>query len=165
MPDLSLYLIRHEEAEPGYGIPDEERGLTARGRQRMRSTARTLAAGPDLIDAVFTSPLVRAVQTAEILVQGLGLDEPIAARRVIADPPHLEALVSLVTSVPTTTRGVALVGHEPTLGFLAGHLLGEVWGLRPFKPGAVLALDLPRRGAAGRFLWYLDGETRLVRLP
>jgi hypothetical protein len=67
----ALYLLRHEEAEPAASGPDGHRTLTANGRTRMHRTGRRFAQLGEPIDLILTSPLVRAVQTAEILATHL----------------------------------------------------------------------------------------------
>src|SRR5437667_6035385 len=65
---MEIYVVRHGIAVPSEaGIPDRFRPLTSKGRRRFRRTARRFARLGEL-DLILTSPLVRAVQTAEILV-------------------------------------------------------------------------------------------------
>jgi phosphohistidine phosphatase len=154
---VTAYLVRHEEAEPGYDIPDAHRALTGHGRARMRRTGKLVLEHAQ-IDIIYTSPLVRAVQTAEVLAQALGIDEPILARGVVADPPQLHAIVELVDRVPADIRGVALVGHEPTFSELAAEMLGLPSYPRPFKKGSVLALDWDPAKRRAKFRWLILGK-------
>lgn len=158
MGALQLYLVRHEDA--GEAEQDEHRSLTEFGRQRMRKTARFCLDQGVVLDAIFTSPLVRAVQTAEILAEGLGFDGPIDAHAEIAFPSRIETLTRLIDRAPANWRGLALVGHEPTLGQLAHHLLGEAARLRGMRKGAVLALEYSGGQASFRYLILGDGPTR-----
>jgi phosphohistidine phosphatase len=154
---LAVYLVRHEAAESYADGGDAYRALTGDGRRRMRRTARFLATQEGRVDHVLTSPLVRAVQTAEILAGELGLDEPLEVRPVIATPPRLTSIAELATSLPATTRGVAVVGHEPTLSLLTAHLLGEQ-GQRwtGFSTGTVLRLDHDPSTGRWHFAWWID---------
>lgn len=166
MATVDVFLIRHEEAESSFDLPDGHRALTGNGRRRMRRTARLVRDQPETIDVVFTSPLVRAVQTAEILAEALGLDGPIFSRAQIADPPTIDSVIDLVRSVPGDARGVAIVGHEPTMSGLAATLLDLPVYPRPFKKGSVLALSLDRNTEDCRFKWLIlgKGPTRLASL-
>ena len=66
---MEIYVVRHGIAVPSEaGIPDRFRPLTSKGRRRFRRTARRFARLGRELDLILTSPLVRAVQTAEILV-------------------------------------------------------------------------------------------------
>src|SRR5438309_12026701 len=75
---IRIYLVRHgiavDPAEKG-ALDDYSRPLTARGRRRFRRLARAFARLGEPPDFIFTSPLVRAVQTAEILAGTLRASE------------------------------------------------------------------------------------------
>jgi phosphohistidine phosphatase len=157
MSSLHVYLVRHEEAEPGYDIPDALRALTGKGRQRMRTTGKLVLQHAE-IDLIYTSPLVRAVQTAELLATELGFDEPLLARDVIANPPTLGSVIDLIAATPAGVRGVALVGHEPTMSELSAELLDISHYPRPFKKGSVLALDFDRTKKRATFRWLILGK-------
>jgi phosphohistidine phosphatase len=161
MSPLGVYLVRHEEAEESAN--DAERALTGLGRQRMRRTGERVAKEAR-IDCLYSSPLVRAVQTAEILAGALSLDEPVWIRPEIASPPSLRSLARLIEEVPASYSGVAIVGHEPTLGALAANLL-RVQLNRGVQKGAVIALESDRKGTF-RFQWMLipDQAERIERL-
>jgi phosphohistidine phosphatase len=154
---LHVYLVRHEEAEPGYDIPDAHRALTGHGRSRMRSTGKMVVQHAN-IDVIYTSPLVRAVQTAELLAAEVGLDEPLLAREVIANPPTLDRIIDLLVQTEANIRGVALVGHEPTFSELAAEMLDLAQYPRPFKKGSVLAMDFDRTKRRGTFKWLILGK-------
>jgi phosphohistidine phosphatase SixA len=67
---MRILLVRHGEAVPYDTTPvDERRWLTPAGRAGVRDVAQALAKRGVRLAHVYTSPLVRAVQTAEILVQ------------------------------------------------------------------------------------------------
>lgn len=166
MSSLAVYLIRHGVAEPPSFAPDHLRGLTAEGRLHLRDTARTLAETVGQIGKLFTSPLVRAVQTAEIIAGGLSLQE-VHPEPTISNPPSVQALIDLIKSTPGNLDSVGLVGHEPTMSFLAAHLLGIREFPRSFRPGTVLRLSLDRLGTdPGTFEWILQspGPQRIDKL-
>src|ERR671929_2162184 len=91
---MQLYLVRHGIAvEGGDGIPDDFRVLSDKGRRRFQKTARTFGKRGRELDLILTSPLVRAVQTAEILAGATAhgevgvleeLDPKVAAPHVLA---------------------------------------------------------------------------------
>src|SRR5580704_1876568 len=70
---MELYILRHGVAEDGHpGQPDSERALTPEGKKKLRSVlkiARYADVSPTL---VMTSPLRRAVETADVAVHVLG---------------------------------------------------------------------------------------------
>lgn len=122
---MRLYLVRHATATDAekFPGPDEDRPLTPRGRTELRQLLPQIAAEEAPPRTIWTSPLVRAVQTAEAV---LALWAPGAEVRVTrsllsgADPA--EVLEELKHEAATSP--LALVGHEPHLGDLLGRLLG-----------------------------------------
>lgn len=149
---MKILLMRHGEAvDHAPGMGDGERWLTAKGRRVTREVAEALVAHTAPA-AVLTSPLVRAVQTAEILVGAARLEDSVAVVREIATG-DVETLQSLLRAY----RGdgpLAVVGHEPTLSTLAMSLLNErSWP--GFDKSAVCCLTLKRGEAHARFDWLL----------
>ena len=155
---IDVYVVRHEEAEPGHTVPDSHRSLTAYGRRRGRQTGQLLVQRPETIDTIWTSPLVRAVQTAEIMAGALGIDDAVSAAHLLVEPPTLEALVDVIVNCPANTQGLMLVGHQPTLGALIGHLLRQAY-VRSIQPGAVVALSVDRHQRSATFRWAIEGIT------
>ena len=152
----TLVLVRHGEAEgAGFG-GDEQRALTEDGRRYVRAVGRLWAARAEAVDVLITSPLVRAVQTAEILATALGLDA-VTARPEVAFPATLEQLWAVIDEAPTHARGVMVVGHEPTLGVLASWLTPAAATL-PFRTGTALTLTIDRRTRAARVVHVISGR-------
>jgi len=99
-----IWLLRHGEAEPA-AADDAARRLTDKGERQSRDAGRALAALGVEIDACLTSPKVRALDTARLACEALGIEPEIAdaLRGGDFDPAELAA-----------GRGnVLLVGHEP----------------------------------------------------
>ena len=135
----ALLLVRHEEAHPAGEGGDALRALTPTGRSRMHAQAATLFEHLPGLDRVYTSPLVRAVQTAEILVAAFDWHTPVIAHRTVLDPPSLARLADLLRTPPSPIGVVAMVGHEPTLSSFTAHLLGA--DFRGFRTGQALLLE------------------------
>ena len=156
-PSYELYLIRHGVAEArGDAWPDDgKRPLTERGAARLRKAARALARLGVSIDVVLTSPLVRTRQTADIVAAAF--DPRPAVINVAALAPGGTQASVLTELEKHMRRGrIAIVGHEPGIGELAGRLAGMRHALE-FKKGAVCRIDvdtLPPR-AAGTLRWFL----------
>lgn len=157
---MRLVLFRHGPAgtaDPAQWADDGQRPLSARGRGKTELAAKGLARllGDNLV-AIWSSPLVRAAQTAAILEQacdgrGTLFIVPALAPGV-ADRVLLEGLTA---EDPETT--VVLVGHEPGLGSLAGaFVLGTGFAL-PMKKAGACAIDFdgPPRRRNGTLSWFL----------
>jgi phosphohistidine phosphatase len=115
---MKLYLMRHGEAEP-FMQNDAGRALTATGRGAVASKARLLPS----IDTLIVSPYLRALQTADILVdQGVSVKHRVVDDRVTPDCP-LEPIVEELLSQEVQTQ--LIVAHNPLLSRLTRHLAGE----------------------------------------
>ena len=129
---MRLYLVRHAEAAAG--SPDELRPLTEAGRRAARELGSRLA-GEGRLDAVITSPLLRARQTgaAIALVAGAG---PVAVDEGLAPGATPESLLAAVLG-----RGerVVAVAHQPDCSRLAAAFTGEEL---PLAPGDMIAIEI-----------------------
>ena len=145
-----------EAAESGF---DEDRALTPSGRERVRNVAKALLDADEDPACIFTSPLVRAAQTAEIVAIMTHLGEKagtVEARREIAPGGSGVGLVRRLTS--ERRRRAMLVGHEPDLSGLVSSLLGK--GLeQPFEKAMVVCIRVPTEGGPGRLRFVLDPKT------
>ncbi len=157
MSPTVLYLVRHAiAAERGEEWPDDtKRPLTERGISRFEVCVRGLRHLDAAIDEIFTSPLVRARQTADILAAGVEEEPPVKVLDALA-PGHTATAVMGQLAKAARRRRIALVGHEPDLGELAAHLIGASRAL-PFKKGGVCRIDVEGLTArrAGSLAWFV----------
>ena len=119
---MEIWILRHAKAEKGGpATPDEERALTAGGHETMRSVAKAIARLEPKLDAILTSPLVRARQTAEPVARALSLRDDLIETSALspdADPKEI------LREIEKRRLGrVLVVGHMPHLGKLLGYLL------------------------------------------
>lgn len=163
---MRLYLIRHAEAiERSADVPDGVRFLTPKGRSVFRKIARRARKAGMAPEVIFTSPLLRSVQTAEILAERLEHEGPVLVAKELS-PGFDDRALRTVLRRAGNPQEAAFVGHEPDLGDLAAALL-SLRGEFSLRKGAVLALELPpgaHRGA-GRFLWMEDAKGTTSRAP
>ena len=151
---MKLTVVRHGIAVPAgtEGIPDDERPLTRKGRRRFREVARLLAEICPCPDVLLTSPLPRAVETAEIAAEAWGAEAP-TREPALAQGDVEQILVVLGQHPPD--QHVALVGHEPALSSLLARLLGSDRAARfALRKGGAAHIDIP--GAleeGGRLDW------------
>lgn len=162
-----IFLIRHAEAEDAVdaahaGRPDKERRLTDTGKRDMRRGAAGLVELVDEIVLILTSPLTRAVQTAELLHECF--PEAGLKRHAFLAPGADPA--ALLKSIAKQTGPVALVGHEPDLSQWAGYMsTGTSRSVIRMKKGSVCRLDMPDQALAGEacIAWLLTLK-QLMRL-
>jgi phosphohistidine phosphatase len=138
---MEIWVLRHAKAEEGGpGTPDEERALTTGAREKMRSAARAIARLEPKLDAILTSPLLRARQTAEPVARALSLQDDLIESEALspgADPKDI------LREIEKRGLGrVLVVGHMPHLGRLLGSLLtGHSNTLIEIKKGALARIE------------------------
>jgi len=151
---MDLYLIRHAEAQDGglYGA-DALRPLTADGRRAARSVGEALHSQKVVFTEVVASPLVRAVETAELIMVGLGYDGALQASEELEPGGTPAQILSQVVAAHWDAQSLALVGHEPSMGALLSVLL-QRRGLALGKGTAVrLTLEHPDKPA--QLVWTI----------
>lgn len=120
---MKIYLVRHADAvaEDVAGA-DRDRWLSVRGREASRGLARLLREQRVVPDAILSSPLPRAVQTAELLGSGLDYLGEIEILPQLAPGAHPRRAAEELLA-----RGlsVVVVGHEPGISTLGAFLLGR----------------------------------------
>ncbi|MGA8754278.1 SixA phosphatase family protein [Candidatus Deferrimicrobium sp.] len=159
---MRIYLVRHAESVDRVpGMPDAARHLSARGRVSFREMARRFREAGALPTRMFTSPFVRAVQTAEILSEALQYDAEVEVALQLAPGFDVEMLNVVLDGIPGE-REIAFVGHEPDLGDILTRLLSLPRGYA-MRKGSIAALDLPDTGNRVRadFAWILAGDRRI----
>ena len=114
-----LYLVRHAQAEPER-TTDEERALTAKGCRQAARLGRFLAKQDLAVGPVFSSPLVRAVQTAELLAKPLRKKVKLSRELV---PGLTPARLRVFLGQQASWDCLLMVGHEPDLSEAAADLL------------------------------------------
>jgi len=154
---MQLVLIRHTRAEERMLFKrDRTRALTQDGQRRMRKAARGLHALLPGLTQIATSPLLRARQTAEIVAAVYtGIDT--VSLPALSPGVAPRAVLAWLRAQPADAT-LALVGHEPDLGLLAGWLLsGKQTGFVQFKKGAAALIEFSGVPAAGQgtLAWLL----------
>lgn len=157
---MKIYLIRHGEAidhETNSVKTDEYRFLTVKGRMTTRKVAKNLKEELSLADKIFTSPLTRAVQTAEIIATTIKFknDVEIANELKIGSP--MSKIIELITE-HSTMNAIVLVGHEPMMGMLV-HTLSDKKDFYNFKKSGVCLIDFDVKKEHGTYKWFLNPKT------
>jgi phosphohistidine phosphatase len=167
---MQLLVIRHAIAEDREhwahgGHPDGERPLTEAGRRKMRRAARGLREVVPRIDVLASSPLVRARETAELVSRAYH-DLPVEELAQLSPEFAVDDLLPWLRH-RDAGEVVAVVGHEPQLGFLVGWLLtGRHESFVELKKGAACLLELDDPPAPGdaTLRWALaPGQLRALR--
>lgn len=165
---MILYVIRHAEAVDGNStLRDEWRYLTEKGRSAAAKVSSRMAGFGPKPRLTITSPLTRAVQTAEIAAVNACRKNVVVASELLLPGADVADLLSYLKECGSAKR-VMLVGHEPQLGSLVAALLGRSEEAVTLKKGSCVVFDYePGRDgeAADGFICYLaPGGKRITSL-
>lgn len=156
---MELYFIRHaiavDRADPSV-TSDEERWLTEDGIKKMESAVRGLKAIVPELNAIYTSPYVRAQQTADIIARAYGIAQVQDVDELMPGA-HFTALLQIAKKHSAHDR-IALVGHEPDFSDLIARLIaGSPVPEIEMKKGAICRVDIPAKPepGSGALIWLL----------
>ncbi len=154
---MILYVMRHAEAVEGSdNLQDQWRYLTEKGRIAAKKVSSSIAKTGPKPRLTITSPLPRAVQTAEIAAEKACRKNMVVASELLLPEADIGELITHLKSCKDAKQ-VMVVGHEPQLGLLVASLLGRENDIIPLKKGAcvMLKLDPDTDDKPAGFLWYL----------
>jgi len=156
---MKLIVVRHAAAvERSSDVSEETRYLTPEGRVFFRKTARTMLKNGVEPGLILTSPLLRAVQTADILAEALAYSGPFVVRNELQPGFDMKGLGKLLDDYRSVDE-LVLVGHEPDLSTLVSFLTSRP-GVFNFKKGAAvkLKIDPSNLPASTAFKWLAYGK-------
>ena len=166
---MDIYVLRHglAGARDRQEYPDDdERPLTPKGVRRMTRQVRGLNSIGLSLDVIVTSPLVRAVQTAEIVHQRLDNPGKLVKSPALAPAGNPMELVDELSREFPSADNVMLVGHEPYLSALISlFVTGAPEPAVRLKKGALCKLRVaaPSYGRSGWIEWLLTPR-QMVKL-
>jgi phosphohistidine phosphatase len=164
---LRLTLVRH--AKSSWDDPeasDFERPLNARGKRDAPVMALRVSALRRLPDRVVSSPALRAISTARVFADRLGVaEDDIVLDRRIYDASR-QTLIQVVRSLPPESRHPILFGHNPGFSELSHWLATCSFDEMPTCAVASFELQVaewrevgPGCGRLARYLYPKDGES------
>ena len=160
---MNLFIIRHAWAaqRDDSAYPDDAlRPLTDEGRKRFARMVEALVPRGLAPQLIVTSPMLRCLQTAEVLAQALGEKTKVVQRKELlpgGDPKHLLAWTE---EHAAGLDQVAWVGHAPDVGYLAAALIGLDNGWLELKKGAIAAIGFagPPELGRGELQWLVTAK-------
>lgn len=145
---MQLFLMRHGIAEP-FGLrEDSQRALTETGRLRVQAQFQAQAEALSGVSKIVHSPYLRAVETAQIGAEILGISGMVSDERLTPEADPRDALALLEADAADT---VLYVTHNPFVGRLIGLLCeGDSRWMEPMDTGmlALLEADWPASAMA-----------------
>ena len=157
---MDCVLFRHGiavEREEWDG-PDSDRPLTDRGSKRVSQVAAGLKWLEVQPTYIFSSPLIRALETADILQASMSIPSVIKRVDDLLPDANPERLLALFRDLPAECCALC-VGHEPHLGLAASVMLtGKPSMAFPFKKAgaSLIELSAPPKGGQGVLRWWME---------
>jgi phosphohistidine phosphatase len=156
---MDCILLRHGiavERDEWKGA-DGDRPLTEKGKQRVREVAAGLSRLDVQPTLVWSSPLIRALETAKIVQRSLQVRAAVEVVEALVPDAPPDRLLSILHDLPPESC-VLCVGHEPHLGLAAAVLLtGKPSQAFPFKKAGacLIELSVPVKPGRGVLRWWL----------
>jgi phosphohistidine phosphatase len=149
---MELYMVRHAWAEEP-GDPrwpnDHLRPLTKEGHRRFAALVGVLAKRDFTPRLIATSPMLRCVQTAELIAEVLAHKPGIVERDELLPGGDLATLLGWTSRQAGECERIAWVGHAPDVNRLVAMLIGAAGGQFRFAKGSIAALRFEDRPAIG----------------
>jgi phosphohistidine phosphatase len=157
---MELYIIRHGIAQQlgqENEFSDEKRALTKEGRDRLSEAAKGLRKLGVEFDLMLTSPLVRAVETAEIVAVATGLGKKEVRTTVNLAPGAPANVLFAEIKSHAGAESIAIVGHQPDLGIVASTIIQSEVAAVQLKKGGVCGINISQTVPTlrGELMWLL----------
>ena len=137
---MNLYLIRHGDAEKSsISKTDFDRELTPKGRELTKKSFEALKKIIKHFDVIASSPLIRAVQTAEIVANIFDHSKKVIIDKRITAGSSSEDLIDFIRSI--NVENIAVVGHEPDMSNYVSALTSSSGMFLEFKKGAIAKIN------------------------
>ena len=159
---MDLCIVRHawaERQDDSRWPDDGMRPLTAEGKERFARVVKKLVGVRLTPGIIATSPLIRCIETAEILAAGLDATK-IVKLDELQPGSDLQGLLRWTARQAANHEQIAWVGHAPDVGNLAAALIGDAGALIHFAKGTVAAIrfDGEPTAAAGELQWLATAK-------
>jgi phosphohistidine phosphatase len=140
----SLYIMRHAKAEEAHGdLHDKDRELTAKGQQEALIMGTQLARQGFMPEYIYTSVANRTKHTAGLVSDVL----KVASANVIEEEElynsSIRSYLSFINKIDASIKTVLLIGHNPTVSYLAEYLCKAEIGLMPTAGLCLLQITVP----------------------
>ena len=136
----TLYLVRHAKSsweQPG--IPDFDRPLMAIGEKRTKSVIAFLQSKEISIDLLFSSPAVRAYETAKLIAAGLNYPIHSIKKELVIYGGNMDLILNMIYITADDFSTLMIVGHNPTITHLANIFLKP--GIDMLRTTGVVAIS------------------------
>jgi phosphohistidine phosphatase len=157
---MDLYLLRHGIAEEGQaGANDANRALTAEGRRKLRQVLTAACDAKVSLDLILSSPLKRALQTAEEARKTLKYKGDIVKTKSLEPGASVQQVWDEIRDHRDKSF-LMMVGHNPLFSQLAAYLLGSPDIQVDFKKGGLMKISFEHFPPVpcGVLCWYITAK-------
>lgn len=167
---MDIYIIRHGVAADldSEIVEESYRYLTIHGRNHCRIVAQRLKDMKIHFDSIISSPLVRAVQTAEVFASVLKYEDEIKTAIELIGGNSFNRFLQLVRR-HSHHSSIAVFGHAPDVNSFSLNLIRDnpVKDLQlNFKNSSVCKINYDPASGSGKFGWFLNSENmKLTEAP
>jgi phosphohistidine phosphatase len=153
---MVLYLMRHANAgiARGNALLDAKRALVKEGKDQCMLMARLLGALNVQLDVIVSSPLKRALQTAQFVGTEMGYEAKVEISPALAPDADYAGFLHMLSKY-ADREGVLAVGHNPVLfQFLGRMITGNGGAAIRMRKGSVARVDMDRHPPL--LQWLID---------
>ncbi len=137
---MNLYLIRHSTAEKiSLDKKDFDRELSEQGRSVLTNSIQSWKYYFEHIDIIYSSPLIRALQTAEIISSNFQNNPKIIKDNVLGSGGRTADLIDLLNTIEF--ENIAIVGHQPDLSYHVNNFCGNGTFNLSFSPATIAKIE------------------------
>jgi len=147
--EMNIYLIRHSDSEGiSKGLKDSERKLTPDGELKIRNASLFWKNLIPEFDYIFSSPYLRALQTAKIIASVYNHKKEIIVDKRLGCGSETESLIEILNSFQS--GDIAIVGHQPDLSNHLSRLISVAGISIEFKKGAIAKIFFSNKVREGK---------------
>jgi phosphohistidine phosphatase len=153
---MNLYLIRHSISEKSsFSKKDFERELTKEGKFVIQKSAEAWKKYIEQFEIIFSSPLTRALQTAEIVSSVMQSISNIIVENNLGSGSRTSDLIEILNS--TNKNEIAIVGHQPDLSIHIFNLCGNGRLNLSLPPATIIKIEFENRikYGSGRLAFFI----------
>lgn len=153
---MNLTFVRHGDAQ-NLASSDAERKLTDEGQSKIRKMGCHLKKNGEHYNLIFSSPLIRAKETALIISEASGYRNEVIIDERLNCNAHFKSIQDIVKENLTASH-IMFVGHAPDMGIITAELLGMTHEIN-FKKGSILKLSSSFiRSGEGNLIYFACPE-------
>jgi len=141
---MNIYLIRHGDAErAAIGKKDFDRELTPSGRIKLKAAAVSWKNIIKGFDIIVTSPLARAIQTANVIAETFSAMDKILIDKKLSPGSRTESIIEIANSLGV--EDIAFVGHQPDMSEILSDIISPKGAFIDFKKGAIAKISFENK--------------------